>query len=172
MSWGLGCNPKTVSHSWRVLYEFSHEKCSEIFPKLFEPLFVGPEKFRMILKGFFSKCLCEKNKSPTSSAGAQPEKCSFSIEDLSLEPCCCPAAREGLNLKEDRQFHCSSCKHHLRNLSEYTPLGLQSPSPPTEPPEPRNPKSAFQSPKNAFFDPPEKGPQKSIKMSKKTVLGN
>ena len=38
-------------------------------------------------------------------------------------------------------------------------------------PEPRNPKSAFKSPKNAIFDPPEKWAQKSIKMSKKSLFG-
>ena len=38
-------------------------------------------------------------------------------------------------------------------------------------PEPRNPKSASKSPKNAILDPPEKCTPKSIKMSKKSVFG-
>ena len=38
-------------------------------------------------------------------------------------------------------------------------------------PKPRNPKNAFLSPKNAILDPPEKGLQKSIKMSKKSIFG-
>ena len=49
-------------------------------------------------------------------------------------------------------------------------LKLQSPSPPTEPQNPKTPKVHSKVRKNAILDPPEKGPQKSTKMSKKPIF--
>ena len=50
--------------------------------------------------------------------------------------------------------------------------GLAIARSPYRAPEPRNPKSAFKSPKHAILDPPEKWPQKSMKMSKKPISGH
>ena len=53
-------------------YEFSHEKCSDICPEMFEPLFcVGLEKSRKIIPAKFP---CPKSKNHArASAGAQGE---------------------------------------------------------------------------------------------------
>ena len=49
-------------------YEFSYEKCSEIFPEIFEPLFCGSEKSHKIPAKFptkFPKFRCEKSQKIT-----------------------------------------------------------------------------------------------------------
>ena len=56
-------------------YEFSHEKCSENFPEIFEPLFCGSEKSRKIPAKIPTKFPSQKSKKihRRASAGAQGE---------------------------------------------------------------------------------------------------
>ena len=51
-------------------------------------------------------------------------------------------------------------------------LGLQSPQPDTVPWNPRKPQKCILKSEKCHFRPPEKWPQKSIKMSQKSVLGH
>ena len=59
-------------------YEFSYEKCSDIFPEFFEPLFCGSEKIPAKFPTKFPKFPGEKSKKNhrRASAGAQGEKSS------------------------------------------------------------------------------------------------
>ena len=64
-----------------------------------------------------------------------------------------------------------SKKNPLKRPFSFSCVGKIAQSP-YRAPEPRNPKSAFKSPKNAILDPPGKWPEKSIKMSKTPVFGH
>ena len=66
-------------------YEFSHEKCSESFPGIFEPLFSGSEKIRKIPAKFPTKFPSKKSKEIhrwASAGGAGRRNC---FENLILK---------------------------------------------------------------------------------------
>ena len=56
-------------------YEISHEKCSEIFPKMFEPFFCGSEKIPENFRQISRKITLQKIKeiSPTSFCSVEPK---------------------------------------------------------------------------------------------------
>ena len=73
---------KSAKCFWRAVKvtNFFHEKCSESFPKVFEPLSVGPKKSRKIPAKFPAESPSSKSKesSPTS-AGSREEAFFFFV---------------------------------------------------------------------------------------------
>ena len=59
------CRTKLTREIWFSRHDFSRDKCSEIFPSIFEPFFCGSEKIRKIPAKFPANLSSPKSKKST-----------------------------------------------------------------------------------------------------------